>query len=217
MSIWFLLQIVVNIFLVGGVSICLVRVFKNQEDDSRLTHGLRLLQSKISILEDLSDHTENQVKQLMTLLDKKLHEVRGTMHQVDAYMGEVDRSIEKGRKIAEEFQNDIAHDQIVEKKLENKYIQAAQLAHQGHSVEEIVSALNLPKAEVELIAKINKKKCVYEAKKENLNEKLFSQSLEMPKIQSSSQAELDFKQAIDEHNEKLNQRSSSGFRSIKLG
>lgn len=217
MSIWILIQIVVNIFLVGGVSICIVRVFKNQEDDSRLTQGLRLLQSKISILEDLSDHTENQVKQLMTLLDKKLHEVRGTLHQVDAYMGEVDKSIEKGRKMAEEIQNEIAHDQIVEKKLENKYIQAAQLAHQGHSVEEIVAALNLPKAEVELIAKINKKKCVYDSKRSTISEKLFTQSLEMPKIQSSSQAELGFKQAIDDHNERVQNNKTSGFHSIKLG
>ncbi len=216
MSIWILIQIVVNIFLVGGVSICLVRVFRNQEDDSRLTQGLRLLQSKISILEDLSDHTENQVKQLMTLLDKKLVDVRGTLQQVDAYMGEVDRSIEKGRKMAEEIQNEIAHDQIVEKKLENKYIQAAQLAHQGRTVDEIVQALNLPKAEVELITKINKKKCVYDTKQNNISEKLFSQSLEMPKIQSSGQAELDFKEAISQHEERQNARTS-GFHSIKLG
>ncbi|MCJ8276199.1 MAG: hypothetical protein HRT44_11505 [Bdellovibrionales bacterium] len=78
MSIWILLQIVFNVLFLVGLSVAMVRIFKEKGDDPRLNQGLRLLQSKISILEDLSDHTENQVKQLMTLLDKKLHEVRGT-------------------------------------------------------------------------------------------------------------------------------------------
>lgn len=210
MSIWILLQLVLNVFIVAGISVCLIRVFRDREDDPRLTQGLRLLQSKISILEDLSDHTENQVKQLMILLDKKLHEVRGTISQVNQHIGEVDRSIQKSRQVAEQIQNEISHDQIVEKKLENKYIQAAQLAHQGRSVEEIVQALNLPKAEVELIAKINKKKCVYENSSRNVQDKIFEQSLQMPQISSQSmdKANLDFQQAVNEHNE---------FQSVKLG
>lgn len=208
MSIWILLQLVVNVFLVAGVSVCLIKVFRDKEDDPRLTQGLRLLQSKISILEDLSDHTENQVKQLMTLLDKKLHEVRGTISQVNQHIGEVDKSIQKSRQMAQEIQNEIAHDQIVEKKLENKYIQAAQLAHQGHTVDQIVKVLNLPKAEVELIAKVNKKKCVYENKNRSVQDKIFSQSLEMPNISQGEKANLDFQQAVQEHNE---------FRSVKLG
>ena len=131
MSIWVLLQVVVNLIFLVGLAVCLVRVFREPKDDPRLTQGLRLLQSKISILEDLSDHTENQVKQLMTLLDKKLHEVRGTIQQVSHHMGEVDRSLEKSKKMAIQIQSEMAPDHIVEKKLENKYIKAAQLAHQG--------------------------------------------------------------------------------------
>ena len=212
MSVWVLLQIVVNLFLVSGVVVCLVRTFREPKDDPRLTQGLRLLQSKISILEDLSDHTENQVKQLMMLLDKKLQEVRGTMQQVNHSMGEVDRSIEKSKKMAEAIQKEMTHDNIVEKKLENKYIQAAQMAHQGFSVEEIVSKLSLPKAEVELIAKINKKKCVYDDKK-NMEQKLFSKTLEMPNFssQSAHDVEMGFRQAVQEHEDR------TGFQSIKLG
>lgn len=213
MSIWVLLQILFDVFVIAGVSVCLIKVFKSKEDDPRLTQGLRLLQSKISILEDLSDHTENQVKQLMHMLDKKLHDVRGTIQVVNQHIGEVDKSIEKSRRVAEQIQNEISTDQIVEKKLENKYIQAAQLAHKGHSVEEIVKALNLPKAEVELIAKINKKKCVYENQKQSVQDKIFEESLQMPEMKNSSlaQTQINFQQAVQDHNE------HNEFKAFKLG
>lgn len=217
MSVWILIQIVINIFLLAGIALALIKIFKNKEDDPRLTQGLRLLQSKISILEDLSDHTENQVNQLMILLDKKLHEVRGTIGQVTHHIGEVDRSIEKSKRMAEIMQNEIPHEQIHEKRLENKYIQAAQFAHQGYSADDIVKALNLPRAEVELIVKVNKKNCVYDrpqlAKKKNIHDELFAKSLEMPEISSMSmdQTSLNFHEAVQDHKEK-----KSGFHAVKL-
>ncbi|MEM7646745.1 MAG: DUF2802 domain-containing protein, partial [Pseudomonadota bacterium] len=185
MSIWILIQVIVNIFLIVGVTISLIKAFKAREDDPRLTQGLRLLQSKISILEDLSDHTENQVKQLMTLLDKKLHEVRSTINQVNEHIGEVDKSIEKSQRMAEMIQNEIPHDKITEKRLENRYIQAAHLAHQGLSVDDIMAQVDLPRAEIELIAKVNKKSCVYQVSDKSaasIEEGLFSRSLQMPEI-----------------------------------
>lgn len=216
MSIWVLIQVVVNIFMMIGVSICLVRVFRTREDDPRLTQGLRLLQSKISILEDLSDHTENQVKQLMMLLDKKLGEVRGTIQEASSHIGEVDRSIKKSKEMAAIIQNEIPHDQIMEKRIESKYIQAAQLAHQGHTVDAIVQAVGLPKAEVELIAKINKKNCVYDRDRpenRSLQDEMFERSLEMPSIDSSSfeKTNVGFHQAVQEHKDK------SEFSAVKLG
>ena len=209
-TIWFLLQVLVNLFLIAGVTVCLIKSFKEKEDDPRLTQGLRLLQSKISILEDLSDHTENQVKQLMTLLEKKLQEVRGTMGQVDQYMGEVDRSIKKSQQMAQQIQKEMAPDKIVEKKLENKYIQAAQLAHKGHRVDDIVHALNLPKAEVELIAKVNRKKCVYGDQKKSVQDKIFAKSLQMPEMKGGSidQTSINFREAVEDHND---------FQTLKLG
>lgn len=216
MTLWILIQIVVNIFLLAGMALCLLKIFKSKEDDPRLTQGLRLLQSKISILEDLSDHTENQVNQLMLLLDKKLNEVRGTIGQVTQHIGEVDRSIEKSKRMAEIIQNEIPHEQIHERRLENKYIQAAQLAHQGYTAENIVKALNLPKAEVDLIVKVNKKNCVYDrpqlSKKKTLQDELFAKSFEMPEISSLSmdQTSLNFHEAVQDHKEK------SGFKAVKL-
>jgi hypothetical protein len=207
-SIWFLIQIVINIFMLMGIAVALIRAFKNKEDDPRLTQGLRLLQSKISILEDLSDHTENQVKQLMILLDKKLGEVRGTISEMNVHIGEVDRSIEKSKKMAEIIQNEIPHDQIIEKKIENKYIQAAQMAHQGHDVDAIVKAIGLPRGEVELITKVNKKNCIYDRnppeKRRSIQQEMFAKSLEMPQMESASmeKTNLSFHQAVQDHKEK---------------
>ena len=46
MTIGFLLQWVLNLSMVGGVALCLIKVLGKKEDDPRLTQGLRLLQSK---------------------------------------------------------------------------------------------------------------------------------------------------------------------------
>ena len=216
-SLWFLIQIVINIFFLGALSICLVKVFRKQEDDPRLTQGLRLLQSKISILEDLSDHTETQVKQLMTLLDKKLGEVRGTMNQVNQHINEVGRSIQEGQKMAEKLCQEITTDQIIERKIESKYIQAARLAHQGLGVNQIVERLELPRADVELIVKVNKNKCIYESQGSeqpaNIAEEMFARSLQMPSIETQSLEKTysNFQKAVQDHKDK------SEFRSIKLG
>ena len=243
MTIYFVVQIVVNLALLIGVSIALIQTFKKKEDDPRLTQGLRLLQSKISILEDLSDHTENQVKQLMTLLDKKLQEVRGTIDQMNRHIGEVDRSIEKSQKMAEIIQNEIPHEKISEKRMENRYIQAAQMAHRGLSVDEIVEQTGLPKVEVQLITKVNRKQCIYKGPetKSSVQDSLFAKSLEMPNIKSESmdQTQIAFREAVHQHqikqqvnhtakaqNQVVNTsphgpqplvQEENGFKTIKLG
>ena len=162
MGIWFILQIALNIIFLVGLGLCLVRVQRQREDDPKLNQGLRLLQSKISVLEDLSDHSENQVNQMMTLLDKKLQEVRRTISSVSQHISEVDRSIEKSKKMAEIIVKDIPHKEIVDRKTSDKYKKAAQMAHQGLGVDRIVSELGLPRNEVQLIAKVNRKKYIFE-------------------------------------------------------
>ena len=167
MSIWVGLQIILNLILLVGLALCFVRIQRQREDNPRLNQGLRLLQSKISVLEDLSDHSENQVNQLMTLLDKKLQEVRRSINNVNEHMVEMDQSIEKSKKMAEVIVNKIPHKEIIERKTTDKYKKAAQMAHQGIGVDRIVSELGLPRNEVQLIAKVNRKKYIF-ADKENL-------------------------------------------------
>lgn len=162
MSIWLILQVVLNVVFLIGLALCFVHIQRRREDDPRLSQGLRLLQSKISVLEDLSDHSENQVNQMMTLLDKKLQEVRRSINSVNQHVSEVDRSIAKSKKMAEIIVKEIPHKEIVDRTTTDKYKKAAQMAHQGLGVDRIVSELGLPRNEVQLIAKVNRKKYVFE-------------------------------------------------------
>ena len=72
----FLILIITNILLFIGVLVVYQKFTKPPQEDPRLSKGLQLLQSKISILEDLSDRTDVQIKQLMTLLDQKIKQVQ---------------------------------------------------------------------------------------------------------------------------------------------
>ncbi|MEN0058082.1 MAG: DUF2802 domain-containing protein, partial [Bdellovibrio sp.] len=61
MSFWLLIQVLVNLILFAGVIGVWIRLSRPAKDDPRLSKGLQLLQSKIAVLEDLSDRTETQV------------------------------------------------------------------------------------------------------------------------------------------------------------
>ena len=61
MSTWTLIQIVFDLFMACGLFVIVMRMNRAPKDDPRLSRGLQLLQSKISVLEDLSDRTETQV------------------------------------------------------------------------------------------------------------------------------------------------------------
>ena len=69
MNAWILFQILVNLILTAGLVTLWIRLGRPAKDDPRMSKGLQLLQSKISILEDLSDRTDTQVQQLTALLD----------------------------------------------------------------------------------------------------------------------------------------------------
>ena len=71
MSVWMVLQIIFNLIVLAGLAFSLLKIQKDREEDVRINQGLRLLKSKISVLEDLSDHTETQSKQVMSLMEKK--------------------------------------------------------------------------------------------------------------------------------------------------
>ena len=76
MSFWLLIQILINIVLFAVVGILWMKLSRPQKDDPRLSKGLQLLQSKISVLEDLSDRTETQVQQLTALIESKVKDVQ---------------------------------------------------------------------------------------------------------------------------------------------
>ncbi|HEX4926027.1 MAG TPA: DUF2802 domain-containing protein [Bdellovibrionales bacterium] len=162
MSIWLLVQVAINLALILGLFSMwnLFRKFRNQEDP-RLSRGLQLLQSKIAVLEDLSDRTETQVKQLTALINSKIKEIHDKTEEADRHVLSIERSIAKSLEVSKIFQDKIPHQEIIERQATAKYIEAARLANRGLSLEEIAQKVDIPRGELELIVRMNKDQMVF--------------------------------------------------------
>ncbi len=161
MSSWTLLQIVLDIFLAAGVFLILMRLARAPKDDPRLSRGLQLLQSKISVLEDLSDRTEVQVGQLIAILEQKAREVQAKVQLAEQHVHAIRVAMDRSLDVAKIFQDKIPHQEIIERQNTIKYVQAARLAHQGVNVDEIASRVDLPKGEIEFISKVNRERLMF--------------------------------------------------------
>ncbi len=161
MGIWGLIQILINVGFGLTLWLIWVKLSRPAKEDPRLSKGLQILQSKISVLEDLSDKTEIQVNQLSALLDRKCRELNHAVVNSEKQVQMIDQSIKKSMNVAKIFQDKIPHDEIIDRQRTQKYVQAARLAHQGQSFQEIAQSVDLPLAEISLIAKINKDETVY--------------------------------------------------------
>lgn len=139
-----------------AIAILWIKINRPAKEDPRLSRGLQLLQSKISVLEDLSDRTEKQVQQLMALLEERARILQGKILQAHETMAKIDQSMTKSLGVAKIFQDKIPHEEIIERQNSAKFVLAAKLAHQGKSVDEIMAEVDLPRAEVEFIAKVNR-------------------------------------------------------------
>lgn len=161
-SFWFLLQFLINLVLLSGVVGLWIRLQRPPKDDPRLSKGLQLLQSKIAVLEDLSDRTETQVGQLTALLEQKVKDIQSKIQSADKQLNKIDQSMQKSLEVAKIFQDRIPHGEIVERQNTIKYIKAARLAHQGLSVDEIAAQItDLSRGEIEFIAKVNKDQLMF--------------------------------------------------------
>lgn len=163
MSSMFLLQIVVNLIFCLFIYILWLRLKKPPQDDPRLSRGLQLLQSKIAVLEDLSDRTEVQVNQLTALLEQKVKKVQAKIEEAGKQILSVEQSIEKSREVAKIFQDKIPHQEIIERQNTRKYVKAAKLAHEGKTAAEIAQSVDLPIGEIEFIIKVNKDGLMFDA------------------------------------------------------
>lgn len=162
MNIWILLQIVVNLFLGLGVVVMWLRLKRPPKDDPRLSRGLQLLQSKISVLEDLSDRTDRQVKQLTELLDQKSRSLQNKIFDSEKQVQKLDQSMFKSMEVAQIFQDKIPHEEIIERQNTIKYVKAARMAHEGKPIEEIAMHIDLPREQLEFIAKVNKDQLMFD-------------------------------------------------------
>jgi mannose/fructose/N-acetylgalactosamine-specific phosphotransferase system component IIB len=155
-SFWLLAQIVLNLLFIASIGLLWVKLSRPAKDDPKLSKGLQLLQSKISILEDLSDRTEFQVSQLTALMERKCIEIQEKITQADRQIALIEQSSQKSLEVAQIFQDKIPHSEILERQNTVKYVNAARLAHQGMSVEEIAKQVDLSRAEIEFISKVNR-------------------------------------------------------------
>ena len=162
MSFWLLLQILVNLILLAGIVALWIRSMRPAKDDPRLSKGLQLLQSKIAVLEDLSDRTETQVQQLTALLEQKVKDIQTKIQTSDKQLVKIEQSMQKSLEVAKIFQDRIPHGEIIERQNTLKYIKAARVAHHGQGIDEICEQIpDLSRGEVEFIAKVNRDQLMF--------------------------------------------------------
>ena len=150
-----------NVFALLGLAVLWLRMNRPAKEDPRLSKGLQLLQSKIAILEDLSDRTDHQVRQMLRLLENQGAQVQESILTARETIHLLEQSMGKSLEIAEIFEDKIPHEEIVDRQNSKKYIEAAKLAHAGWSCEKIAEKVDLDLAEIEFIAKVNKDRLMF--------------------------------------------------------
>lgn len=164
MGITYLILIIFQVVSVAAIATLWVRINKIQnQEDQRLSKGLQLLQSKLAVLEDLSDRTEVQVNQLIAILEGKIKDIQEKLIDADKVIGKIEKNIAKSLEVANIFQDKIPHQEILERQYTKKYVKAAQMAHSGQSVDQIARAIDLTHGEIELIVKLNRDQLQFEA------------------------------------------------------
>lgn len=216
MSLWTLFQVIFDLTILVACISMWMRLRRPPQDDPRLSRGLQLLQTKITVLEDLSDRTDAQVKQLSGLLDQKSRMVQNKILEAEQQVLKIDHSMNKSLEVAEIFQDKIPHQEILERQRTVEYVKAARMAHSGLSVEEISKTVHLPREQVELIAKFNREQLMFDETQLPqwatrpqgadpsfaLNEMDFVSGLETPRALDPdlTQIQKNFKQAVQSAN-----------------
>lgn len=226
MTILGILQIALNLLFFAGIALCFIKLKGRREEDPRLSYGLKMLQNKIAVLEDLSDKTELQVKQLVVLLESKMRDLQQKVKDADQQLSRIDQSMNKTLEVAHIFQEQVPHEQIMERKTTNKYITAARMAHQGMDFSQIQKQVDLPPAELDLIVKLNREQLMFsedhlpawvDKHPVEANQNIFSP----PQVDMASLEKLgeDFKQAcksFEEKNHKTVEPSITPYQFKKL-
>lgn len=172
--------IISNLILVVGLVTSWIKVIKSSKEDPRLSKGLQLLQSKISVLEDLSDRTHSQTQKLNLQLDQKTKEVKELTDLLDQKMIELKALAEAAKEAQTKspevsaalpitatlpmiettvVQHSISSAPIpqtapVTRQENEKYALAAEMLRAGYSALQVVRELNLTVGEVHFISKI---------------------------------------------------------------
>ena len=190
-----------NVLLLAGLSFSVFLRIKEKKEDQRLTKGLQLLQNKISILEDLSDRTDEQVHKLVHLIEQKTIDIRSHINSADQKIEQINIALSKALDISKVFNEQVPHQEVIDRQKTTQYVQAAKLANQGYSVEQIAAKVDLSPAEIELIAKVNKDQLQFS---EDALPSWMNLNLDQTSTQPDNELE-NFALALNEQNQKMNQ------------
>ena len=166
MNFWLLTLIFINLLLITFIIFNWVLRTKITQEDQRLTKGLQLLQNKISILQDLSDKSDEQVRRWVHLIEQKSSDVQAQINLSDEKIIQIESVLSKALDVSKIFYDQVPHAEIMERQKTSKYVQAAQLANQGFTADQISQKIELNTAEIEMIIRLNKEQLQFSS--ENL-------------------------------------------------
>lgn len=155
-STWLLVLTVFNLVVLSVLTIQVFLKLKEKKEDLRLAKGLQLLQNKISILQDLSDKTDHQVHKIVQVIDKKSSDIQTNIALIDAKIANVEGLIIRATEISKAAAQQMPPQNISDMQKTSLHVQAAKLANQGFSKEQIGDKVDLNPAEIDLIFKVNK-------------------------------------------------------------
>ncbi len=155
MSLWVLLQIIVNLCFIAGFVLFWMKSRREPSEDPRLSRGLQMVSSKIAVLEDLSKQTDIQCQQISALIEQKAKQLLEQIEKSDEQIAKIEFAQKKSLEVAQIFQDKIPHEEIRHREETMKYIQVARLAHEGMTAEEIQEKVGLSRGEIEMIAKLD--------------------------------------------------------------
>lgn len=158
---WLLSLSMLNILLLTFVLFSWLTKNKSKVEDQRLTKGLQLLQNKISILQDLSDKSDEQVRKWVHLIEQKSNEVQGQLIKSDDKIIQIEAALSKALDVSKIFYDQVPHAAIADRQKTSKYVQAAKLAHQGFNAEQISQKIDLSVAEIDMVIKMNRDEMQY--------------------------------------------------------
>ncbi|MBC7458908.1 MAG: DUF2802 domain-containing protein [Bdellovibrionaceae bacterium] len=156
MNYWLLTLSLMNVLLFSFILFSWVTKNKGKVEDQRLTKGLQLLQNKISILQDLSDKSDEQVRRWVHLIEQKSHEVQNQLTLSDDKIIQIESALSKALDVSKIFYEQVPHAEMADRQKTSKYVQAAKLANQGFTTEQICQKIDLSPAEIEMISKMNR-------------------------------------------------------------
>lgn len=156
MNYWLLALSMMNLLMLTLLLFSWLTKNKTRIEDQRLTKGLQLLQNKISILQDLSDKSDEQVHKWIHLIEQKSYDVQNQLTRSDEKIAQIENVLAKALDVTKAFSEQIPHETLAERQKTSRYAQAAKLAHQGYSAEQISQKVDLSVAEIEIIIKMNR-------------------------------------------------------------